>query len=242
MTPFERERKKIREKIWSFIDADRGDSVLDIGVGRQAHSLVKLRELGISATSIDIDLEALRKHKKPGANFVQCNAAHLPFRNSIFNLSIANFTFHEIEPSLHQKVFSELCRVAQRVMIIEPAHGQDPVYRCFQKIWTDAMHSIGQFEDYAAIEHWTQLMRNCGAEILVSERFRSRERLIGQEASEYMKAVLDDMHEDGVSPEHIEEIRKLRTEIETKGMVFSDMNVVVAKSKNTFHVQKMGRS
>jgi ubiquinone/menaquinone biosynthesis C-methylase UbiE len=213
MTLFEQERKAIREKIWSLMDVHKGDSVLDIGVGRQAHSLVKLRELGVAVTSIDLDLGALRKHKTTGARFVQCNAAFLPFKNSLFALAIANFTFHEIDPSLHQKVFSELCRVAQRVMVVEPAHGRDPVYRSYQKIWTDAMHSIDQLEDYATIERWSQLMRNCGSSITVSRSFGSSERLIGQEAREYMTSVLDDMQEEGVSPEYIEEMRKLKAEV-----------------------------
>jgi ubiquinone/menaquinone biosynthesis C-methylase UbiE len=230
MTPYEQERNGIREKIWSLMHVHKGNSVLDVGVGHLAYSLTKLKELGITVTAIDLNLDALRKHKTTDARFVRCNAAWLPFRNSTFDLAIANFTVHEIEPSLHQKVFSELCRVAQRGMVVEPAPGRDRLYRSYQQIWTDAMHSTGQFEDCATIEHWSQLMRNCGARIILSQAFSSRERLIGQEASEYMKSAIEIMEEEGVSPEHIVEMQKLRTEIETKGMVFSDINVIVGQT------------
>jgi len=232
MTPYEQERRLITEKIWTLMDVHKGDSVLDVGVGHLAYSLTKLKELGITVTAIDLNLNVLRKHKTTDVRFVQCNAAWLPFRNSTFDLAIANFTVHEIDPSLHQKVFSELCRVAQRGMVVEPAPGRERLYRSYQQIWTDAMHSTGQFEDCATIEHWSQLMRNCGARIILSQAFSSRERLIGQEASEYMKSAIEIMREEGVSPEYVEEMQKFKTEVETKGMVFSDINVIVGQSNS----------
>ena len=230
MTPYEQERRRIIEKIWTLMDVHKGKSVLDVGVGHLAYSLTKLKELGITVTAIDLNLDALRKHKTTDARFVRCNAAWLPFRNSTFDLAIANFTVHEIDPSLHRKVFLELCRVTQRVMVVEPAPGGDRSYRSYQQIWTDAMHSTGQFEDCATIEHWSQLMRNCGARITLSQAFSFRERLIGQEATDYMKSATEIMEEEGVSPEYIRELQKFKTEVETKGMVFSDINVIVGQS------------
>ena len=228
MTTFEDERRSLREKVWSFIDVDKGSRVLDVGVGREAHSLKKLIELGFAVTSIDVDLTALRKHDTPGASLVQCNATHLPLRTQAFGLSLVNFTFHEIDPLLHQKVIAELCRVSERIMIIEPAPGTDPIYQRYQQIWTESMHSIDQFEDYQTIEYWLRLLKKCGAKIVVSEQLKSTTRLIGVEAKKYLAMVLEEMREEGVSEKYINDTLTLGHVIENKGMVFSDINVIVA--------------
>ena len=233
MTSFDEERRRLREKIWSFVDVERGKRILDIGVGRDAHSLKKLIELGFLVTSIDVDLVALRKHSTPDASFVQCNAAQLPLRNRIFGMSIANFTFHEIDPILHQKVFVELCRVSDKIMIIEPAHGADPLYQRYHQLWTESMHSIGQFEDYQTIEYWTGLLKKCGADIVVSRQLVSTVRLIGQEAKKYLAMVIEDMREEGVPEKYVSKMLTLGRDVESKGMLFSDINVIVARVRHS---------
>lgn len=233
MTAFEAERRRLRNKVWSFVDIDQGTRVLDVGVGRDAHSLKKLLELGLVVTSIDVDLAALRKHDTHGASFVQCNAACLPLRKRTFVLSMANFTFHEIDPMLHLEVFAELCRVSERIMIIEPTLGTDPVYRRYQQIWTEAMHSIDQFEDYQTVACWIRLLKKCDAEIAVSEQLSSSVRLVGPEAKKYMAVVLEDMREEGVSEKYIKKMMTIGRNMENEGMVFSDINVIVAHAQHS---------
>lgn len=233
MTAFEAERRRLRERVWSFVDIDRGTRVLDVGVGREAHSLKKLIEQGFLVTSIDVDITALRKHDTPDASFVQCNAAHLPLRKRTFGLSMVNFTFHEIDPLLHQKVFAELFRVSERIMIIEPAHGTDHVYQRYQQIWTESMHSIGQFEDYQTVEYWIRLLKKYDAKIAVSEQLTSSIRLVGPEAKKYMATVLEDMRGEGVSEKYIKQMLTIGRDVENKGMVFSDINVIVAHAQHS---------
>jgi ubiquinone/menaquinone biosynthesis C-methylase UbiE len=231
MTPFEQERTEIRERIWAFLNLQGDERVLDIGVGHSAYSLKKLIELGVSVTSIDINYAVLNKYKTPQADFVRCDAACLPFKEAPFALSLANFTLHEIDPSLHERVVSELCRVSKRIMIVEPVIGEDPMCRSFQAIWTAAMHSINQFEDYQTMDYWTGLLQKSGATIVNTKNLCSSVRLCGQEGIEYMKTVVDELREEGVSSKHIKVMRKLRTQIETTGMIFSDVNVVIGKAR-----------
>jgi len=233
VTAFEEERRRLRERVWSLVDIDRGTRVLDVGVGREAHSLKKLLELGLVVTSIDVDLAALRKHDTRGASFVQCNAACLPLRKRTFGLSMVNFTLHEIDPILHQKVFAELCRVSERIMIIEPAPGTDSVYQRYQQIWTESMHSIGQFEDYQTVEYWIRLLKKYDAEIAVSEQLTSSIRVVGPEAKKYMALVLEDMREEGVSEKYIKKMMTIGRNVENKGMVFSNINVIVAHAQHS---------
>jgi ubiquinone/menaquinone biosynthesis C-methylase UbiE len=227
MTAFEDERNRLRERVWSFLDIKQGARYLDIGIGHTAHSLHKLLELGLDVTSVDIDLDVLRKHKTRKAHFVQGDAAALPFKRNTFSLSVANFTFHEIEPSLHNAVCSELCRVSKKIMVIEPSISNEPIHRRYQNIWTKAMHSVGQFEDYQNMDYWTELLRKSGAKIANVEKLASSIRLRGQEARNYMKSVVEDMREEGVSEKYLKEISGLSHVIETRGMIFSDIDVVI---------------
>jgi ubiquinone/menaquinone biosynthesis C-methylase UbiE len=230
MSLFEQERKKIREKIWSLLDLRTEQKVLDIGVGRTAYSLTKLVELGTGVTAIDLDWQALRTHKTPEANMVVCNAAQMPFRDKYFDLSLANFTFHEIDPALHNKVSSELGRASKRIMIVEPTLGNDPVCQRYQEIWTESMHSIKRFEDYHTIDYWIELLNNSGHLVTITKRLRSSVCLHGHEAREYMKAVADELREAGVLDKCITKMKEFTEEVIEKGMIFSDVNVIIART------------
>jgi len=227
LTLFEKERKGIRENIWSLMDVKPGDRVLDVGVGHIAYSRNKLIEMDTRLTSIDLDWSVLRKHKTAKGNSVQCNASQIPFMDRVFVLALANFTFHEIDPALHRAVISELCRVSKRIMIVEPDFSEDPLCRRFQEIWTDSMHSVQKFEDFKTLEDWTDMIISCGVRIASIEKFRSSVRLRGQEAMDYMKDVVDNLREEGIQGQHIQEMEVLARDVAKKGMVFSDVNVMI---------------
>jgi len=227
MTTFEQERQKIREKTWSLLDLKPGDRVLDVGVGHIAYSRNRLLEMEIRLTSIDLDPTVLRKHMAAKANSVQCNASQLPFKDQAFVLALANFTFHEIDPALHREVISEFCRVSKRIMIVEPDFSEDPLCRRFQEIWTVAMHSVQKFEDYKTLEGWTDIVKSGGVRITTVTKFPSSVCLRDQEAVDYMEDVIDNLREEGVGDKHIQEMEVLARDVAKKGMMFSDVNVII---------------
>lgn len=229
MTLFEQERTRIREKVWSLVGLRSGQKVLDVGVGHIAYSLTKLIELGAAVTAIDLNHQALRQHKRPEANMVSCNAAQVPLRNKYFDIALANFTFHEIDPALHRSVCSELGRVSNRIAIVEPAISDDPTCRRFQDIWTQSMHSVKKFEDYQTIDYWVDLLSN-SSKVTVTESIPSKVYLRGQDAKDYMKTVVDSMHEEGISDKYVTKIKELTEDIIEKGMIFSDVNVIIARA------------
>jgi ubiquinone/menaquinone biosynthesis C-methylase UbiE len=231
MTAFEEERKRLREKVWSFLDIKQGAKCLDVGIGHTAYSLNKLLELGLDVTSVDINLDVLHTHKTNNAHFVQCSANQLPFKENAFNLSLAYFTFHEIDPALHKAAACELYRVSKKIMIVEPAVGKDPLFRRYQKLWTVAMHSIDQYEDYQPMEYWSELLQQSGTRGVTSEKLPHTVRLCGNECEEYMKGAAEEMREDGVSEEYVARLRTLSQEITNQGMLFSDINVIVGHVK-----------
>ncbi|KPK72833.1 hypothetical protein AMJ87_03465 [candidate division WOR_3 bacterium SM23_60] len=231
MTAFEEERKRLREKVWSFLDIKQGAKCLDVGIGHTAYSLNKLLELGLDVTSVDINLDVLNTHKTNKAHFVQCNANQLPFEENAFILSLAYFTFHEIAPALHRAAISELYRVSKKIMVVEPAIGRDPLFRRYQKLWTVAMHSIDQYEDYKPMEYWHELLQKSGTRVLTSEKLSHTVPLCGNECEEYMKGAAEEMREEGVSEEYVNRLLTLSQEITSQGMLFSDINIIVGHVK-----------
>ena len=227
MTAFEEERKRLREKVWSFLDIKQGAKCLDVGIGHTAYSLNKLLELGLDVTSVDINLDVLNTHKTNKAHFVQCNANQLPFEENTFSLSLAYFTFHEIDSALHRTVVCELCRISKKLMIVEPALGKDNLFRRYQETWTAAMHSINQYEDYQAMDYWTDLLQKSDARIVTSETLSYTAPLCGQEGKEYMRVAIEDMRDEGVSEEYISRMRTLTEDVTKNGMLFSDINIIV---------------
>lgn len=205
--------------------------VLDVGIGEDAHSTKKLIELGTSVTAIDIDSEKLNSHKDLDIELVCADACQLPFDPSAFDLSVAYFTLHEIDPELHPKVISELTRVSKRVMIAEPGPGEDRLYQAYSDIWRRAMHSIGKFEDYRPISYWKTTLEECGANVTVCERLLHRTRLIGVEAADkFIGGLITHVKNYGLSEKYVTEFRNLAEDIKEVGMRFSDIAVVIGES------------
>ena len=161
---------------------------------------------------------------------VLCDAAQVPFRNKVFEMALVNFTFHEIDPVLHTRVCSELGRVSSRIVIVEPTVANDPVSRRYDKIWTDSMHNIKQFEDFRTIDYWIDLLKNSGKLVILTERLQYSICLHGEEAREYMKTVIDELREEGVSNKYITKMTEFTEEVVENGMIFSDVNVIIAQT------------
>jgi len=227
LSDFLEEQKRIEERIWSFAQIKCGVKVLDVGIGEDAHSAKKLIGLGALVTAIDTDSKTLNKHRNLKIDLVQGGASQLPFISSEFDLSVAYFTLHEIDPNLHQKVVSELIRVSRSVMIVEPELGEDRLYGVYHDIWSRAMHSIGRFEDYRSITYWKMLLEECGADVAVCQKIAHEEKLMGIEADKFMKGLIGMVRNYGVPEGYVSEFRDLAEDMKHLGMRFSDISVVI---------------
>ncbi|PIV68007.1 MAG: hypothetical protein COS08_07470 [Euryarchaeota archaeon CG01_land_8_20_14_3_00_38_12] len=225
---YEKEQKMIDQKIWSLPKIEKG-LTLDMGVGDKGFSTRKLIELGAKVVAVDSDLNNLIKQKNLGNILIQCSALHLPFKSSVFVLSVAFFTLHEINPRLHLNVVSEMARVSRKIMIVEPMPGQEDINRRQDNIWSKAMHSIGRFEDYQEIMYWKKLMEKCGLRITICETFRGKNRIPPQKVDEFIKGTVTLMNSYDVSKKHIEEIKDLGKDMINKGMRRSSIDVVIGE-------------
>lgn len=227
MSDFLEEQKRIEEKIWSLAQIKCGVKVLDVGIGENAHSTKELIGLGALVTAMDTDSKTLNKHKNLKIYLVKGGASQLPFISSEFDFSVAYFTLHEIDPNLHQKVVSELIRVSQSVMMVEPELGEDRLYGVYRDIWSRAMHSIGRFEDYQPLTYWKKSLEECGANVVVCQKIAHEDKLMGIEADKFMKGVIGMVRNYGVPEGYVSEFRDLAEDVKRLGMSFSDISVVI---------------
>jgi len=225
LSEYEKEQKMIDQKIWSLPKIEKG-LMLDMGVGDSTRKLIGL---GAKVVAVDSDLNNLVKQKNFDGMLVQCNASYLPFKDSVFELSVASFTLHEINPLLHLNVVSKMTRVSRRVMIVEPMSVQEPVNKRYDDIWSKAMHSIGRFEDYQEIMYWKKLMEKCGLRITICETFMGKNRMTSQEIDELIKRTVTLMNSYYVSKKYIEEIKDLGKDMINKGMRRSSIGVVIGE-------------
>lgn len=224
LSEYEKEQKIMEQKIWALPKIEKG-LALDIGVGDSTRKLIGL---GAKVVAVDSDLNNLIKQNFDGM-IVQCNASYLPFKNSVFELSVASFTLHEINPLLHLNVVSEMTRVSRRVMIVEPMPAQEPVNKRYDDLWSKTMHSIGRFEDYQEIMYWKKLMEKCGLRITICETFMGKNRMTSQEIDELIKRTVTLMNSYYVSKKYTEEIKDLGKDMRNKGMKRSSIGVVIGE-------------
>lgn len=225
LSEYEKEQKMIDQKIWSLPKIEKG-LTLDMGVGDSTRKLIGL---GAKIVAVDSDLNNLVKQKNFDGMIVQCNASCLPFKNSVFELSVASFTLHEINPLLHLNVVSEMTRVSRRVMIVEPMPAQEPVNKRYDDLWSKAMHSIGRFEDYQETMYWKKLMEKCNMRIVVCEKFRGKNRIPPRKVDKLIKGTVTLMNSYYVSKKYTEEIKDLGKDMINKGMSRSSIGVVVGE-------------
>ena len=149
------------KEVWSLINV-KGLKVIDFGIG---DSTKKLVDLGAKVIALDKDVEKLKGYMKQHLQLILCDIANPPFKAATADLAVFHFTLHEIDPSLHEKVITSACRIASRIMVVEPSPNGCASYQRYARVWRDAMHSIGRFEDYKSPSYWEILVKRCCPQI-----------------------------------------------------------------------------
>jgi hypothetical protein len=232
---FKREQNQIKNRIWSIAQIKHGMKVLDVGVGEEFHSSKELIDLGAEVVGIDINLNTLKRCGALKIDLVQCDISKLPFKPLSFDLAIAYFTLHEINPGLHHIVISELAYASKKIMIVEPdSESGDEMYRMYKDIWMRAMHSIGKFEDLQNISYWENLLEKCRIKVSICERIVHKKRLPPSIINEeYIRDIIQCAQSYGLPDKSINEFRKLGMKMKLMGMMYSNINVIVGNSPNS---------
>ena len=114
--------KQILNKISSEFDISQFDTILDLGCGTGALCKV-LNDNGVMVTGIDTSSGMLKQAKKKtqghDLEFIQVQAGKsLPFDDKSFDLVIASYVAHGLEPEERIQLYKEMGRIAKEYVII----------------------------------------------------------------------------------------------------------------------------
>ncbi len=230
MGKYKDEKNAVAKQIWDLAEIHSCLNVLDIGIGNNPNSVIKLIGLGANVTAIDIELEKVEKNKHLNARLIQADVTNLPFKGKEFDLSVLFFILHEIPGKDHTKVIEELFRVSDKVMLVEPVPDGGELYLRYYSVFQGIMDSIGQIEKYRDLSYWTKLFTKPDIKLQHSETFKIKEKLIDTEADEYFNDLIEYIKTLNVPDKYISDFKNLKSEVVKKGMTFSDINVIIAET------------
>lgn len=229
VSSYEEEQKRRQEKIWSLIHVEDA-VVIDCGIGKNAVSTKALIGKNARVITVDKDREALINHKDLPIQLVQCDITDVPFKPDAADAALFYFTLHEIDPAFHGKIISEMGRIVSRTIIVEPSPGGNAVYQRFEKLWREAMHAVGKFEDYQVRSYWEELLQTNGFKIVVSKSIIHKMDVPPEKIEELREFTVKIFKEEGVPEKYIDEMESFLRYAQKVGMKFSDISVVIGKS------------
>ncbi len=204
---FERESHRIDQLVWDAMAIRKGESVLFAGASIDPLWFVRAVQIGADVTVIESDGERLGSLADVGIKTVRGSTTTIPARENSYDAAIAFHYLHEVDPFFHAQIISELSRVAQRVVIVEPAPPSDPLGRRIAALYSRAKRELGAFEYYQILDYWKKLLTVVKADVTSvtysflrvppREYIEDTVRLILQtmEVEETPKAYLDELRE-----------------------------------------------
>lgn len=164
-----------------------------------------------------------------GIPLILCDFLQFPFRTRLADVVIFYFTLHEINPAFHYEAVLMACELAPRIMIVEPSPEGCEVYEEYSRLWREAMHSIGRFEDYKPIEYWKSILEEAGLRV-ISKTIRWKASIPPNKLEEIIKITVEGWERMKVKQEYITRIREFLEQVKGIGMRWSDINVLVSIS------------
>ena len=122
---FTRQTRKFREvldRVQSELDLASFATILDVGCGTGALCSV-LSQKGLEVTGVEPAEKMLtiarKKTKGQSVTLMQANVLEgLPFKNDSFDIAIASYVAHGLEPSERKRLYKEMGRVAREYVVI----------------------------------------------------------------------------------------------------------------------------
>lgn len=91
------------------------------GIGQKTKNILRYTD---NVTAIDISKENIRiaqqQFDSDKVHFLVMNASKLDFPNKSFDIAVTTDSFHEIDSELQDNVLSEMVRIANMIIFIEP--------------------------------------------------------------------------------------------------------------------------
>ena len=162
---FEREARRIDALTFETLALADGESVIFCGFTGGGDYIRRALEIGCKVAVIEAREDVIRANRDLGVRIVRGSTSVIPARESAFDAAIAVGYLHEVDPSFHSQILSELAGVARRVGIVELAPPSDPLGRRIAALYSRAKREFGSFEHYQTMDYWKKLLSIVKAEI-----------------------------------------------------------------------------
>jgi hypothetical protein len=162
---FEREARRIDALTFETLALSAGEAVVFCGFTAGGAYARRAKEIGCKVAVIEAREHVIREYADLGVRVIRGSTSVIPARDGAFDVAVAAGYLHEVDPSFHSHIVSELGRVARRVGIIELAPPTDPLGRRIAALYSRAKQELGSFEHYQPLEYWKKLVTMVKADI-----------------------------------------------------------------------------
>jgi hypothetical protein len=205
---FERESHRIDQLVWDAMAIRKGESVLFAGASIDPLWFIRAVQIGADVTVIESDVDRLGSLADVGVKTVRGSTTTIPARENSYDAAIAFHYLHEVDPFFHAQIVSELARVGQRVVIVEPAPPSDPLGRRIAALYSRAKRELGAFEYYQILDYWKKLLTVVKADITSATysflRVPPREYI-----DDTVRLILETMEIEETPKPYLDELREL---------------------------------
>ncbi|HEY1727690.1 MAG TPA: hypothetical protein VGG22_04900 [Candidatus Baltobacteraceae bacterium] len=155
---FEHEARRIEALTFDTLALTAGEAVVFCGFSSNIGYIRRAIEIGCKVAVIEAREATIREYADLGVRTIRGSTSVIPARDLAFDAAIAVGYLHEVDPSFHSQILTELARVAKRVALIELAPPTDPLGRRIAALYQRAKREFGSFEHYQGVDYWKKLL------------------------------------------------------------------------------------
>ncbi|HTX02844.1 MAG TPA: hypothetical protein VMD07_04130 [Candidatus Acidoferrales bacterium] len=155
---FEHEARRIEALTFDTLALTAGESVVFCGFSGNIGYVRRALAIGCKVAVIEAREAIIREYSDLGVRTIRGSTSVIPARDLAFDVAIAAGYLHEVDPSFHAQILTELARVAKRVAVIELAPPTDPLGRRIAALYQRAKREFGSFEHYQGVDYWKKLL------------------------------------------------------------------------------------
>ncbi|MGH7684077.1 MAG: class I SAM-dependent methyltransferase, partial [Vulcanimicrobiaceae bacterium] len=205
---FDREARRIIALTFDTLALSAGESVVFCGFEGSVDYIRRALTIGCKVSVIEAREATIRDYADLGVRTIRGSTSVIPARENAFDVAVATCYLHEVDPSFHSQIITELSRVARRVAIVELAPPSDPLGRRIAALYSRAKREFGSFEHYQPMEYWKKLLAMAKVEISQSvfqfAKLPPIEYLI-----DTVDLLLDTIEAEEAPEEDLEELRRI---------------------------------
>ena len=212
----------------------QGERVLFCGFANAAAWVRRSAEIGVDVHVIESDERQLDRLNEVGYKTLRGSTTMIPARDNSFHAVVAFHYLHEIDPTFHAQIISEIARVGKRIIVVEPAPPADPLGKRIAELYSRAKYEAGAFEEYQPIDYWRKLLAMVKADVAM--RQLTFTRLAPRFAiEETVSLILEAMEIEQLPAGYLEELRELARSPDAQLSPLSRLVLVGAPAGRPLH-------